>query len=206
MGIEVRHCTQLELFASLPNSSVEAIITDPPYYREYIQCYIDCYTEACRVLKPHGDLLMILPHWMLDPFDSIALKGSLKYRWTLAMIQREGNFPRLCNGHRNLAVTWKPIGWWYYPGPKPNNYAGCFDSYNNKPPNKKHEWEQSVDWANFCLDHLYYSSGLIVDPMCGAGTLPVEAMKRGYDVLCGDIDERAVNMTLERIKNENSNT
>lgn len=193
---------QKVLFALLPSMSVEAVITDPPYGRDAFLCYTDCYRGAARTLKPHGDLLMIMGHYQLDPFDTLddIKHPDMVYRWTLAMIQREGSYARLVNGHRNIAVTWKPIGWWYKRGPKPKNYAGVVDSYDNRPPQKGHPWEQSPDWANFCIDHLYYDSGVIVDPMVGSGTLAVEALKRGYRVIAGDIDPDAVKMTEERIR------
>jgi len=186
---------------SLPEASVEAVITDPPYYRKYQQSYVDCYRCSARVLKPRGDLMMIMGHYWLDPFDHMGPKAAnMVYRWTLAMLQGEGAYPRLPNRHRNMAVTYKPIGWWYKRGENGNNYAGVVDSYQNPPPVKGHEWEQSQAWAHFCMDHLYFASGVIVDPMVGSGTLAVEAVRRGYRAIVGDVDPRAIDMTWDKVR------
>lgn len=192
---------QVELFDGLPDESVEAVITDPPYYRKYQQCYVDCYRCSARVLRPHGDLLMIMGHYWLDPFNPMGPRAEgMVYRWTLAMFQGEGAYPRLPNRHRNMAVTYKPIGWWYKWGAKGDNFAGVVDSYQNPPPVKGHEWEQSEAWAQFCVDHLYFRSGVIVDPMVGSGTMAVEALRRGYRAIVGDVDQRAIDMTWSRVR------
>lgn len=192
---------QAELFARLPEGSVEAVVTDPPYYRKYQQCYVDCYQQSARALKPHGDLLMIMGHYWLDPFHPMGpYDERLVYRWTLAMMQGEGAYPRLPNRHRNMAVTYKPIGWWYKRGSGGGNYAGVVDSYQNPPPVKGHEWEQSQAWANFCLDHLYFPEGVVVDPMVGSGTVAVEAVRRGYRAIVGDVEQRAFDMTWDKVR------
>jgi DNA modification methylase len=198
------------LVGEIPEESVAGIVTDPPYDKKSWYLYDACYEAAQRILVPHGDLLMIMPHYRLNPYEEgfdCTPYPPLKYRWTLAMIQRTGSFPRLCNAHHNLAVTWKPIGWWYKLGPKPNNYSGvvdsveCFipDSYDNPPPDKKHKWQQSDEWADFCLDHLYFTEGVVVDPMVGSGTLAVRALARGYRVIAGDIDPEAIALARERL-------
>lgn len=192
---------QDKLFSQLPDDSVEAVITDPPYGREYLGTYTECYEESCRVLKPHGDLLMILPHYALDPFDELdfTIPNTLRYRWTLAMLQRTGPQARLCNAHRNLRVTYKPIGWWYKPGPQPSNYREVVDTYDNPPPTKIHKWQQSREWAAYCIDCLYYPTGVIVDPMVGSGTTALVALEHGYRAIVGDADPEAIALVKEAV-------
>ena len=179
---------------------MEAVITDPPYCKKCKQTYSDGYDCSARVLRPHGDLPMIMAHYWLDPFDQMTLKhDDMRYRWTLAMNQSSGGFRRLPNGHHHLAVTYKPIGWWYKFGRRPNDRAGVVDSYQNPPPSKGHKWEQSPAWASFCIDHLYFTQGIIVDPMVGSGMLAVEALKRDYRAIVGDAEAAAVETTIEKV-------
>jgi hypothetical protein len=199
------HADLRDMANNLPPACLDGIITDPPYNTEASWLYGAVHLAAARLLKPGGHLLMILPHWAMDPMrarlgypiptDLAGEVGLLKWRWLLEMNQTRGSYPRLPNRNRHLAVTHKPIGWWTkYPLAEVDR-RGMLDSFDNDPPpakkDKRHKWQQSETWAEYCLDVL--RPGVLVwDPMMGGGTLPLVAHRRSFRVIGSDVDADAV--------------
>src|SRR5687767_12491324 len=96
------------LLRGLPDASVSAVVTDPPYPRAYLPLYEQLAAELPRVLVRGGSFLAIVPHYSL-PDVLVSVGRHLKYRWTLCMWQEMGNHPRMAMG---IEVVWKPIVWW----------------------------------------------------------------------------------------------
>jgi hypothetical protein len=72
-----------KVLKTLPDACVDAVVTDPPYPREYARLYAQIAAELPRVLKRGGSFLAIVPHYSLP--QVLADVGQfLKYRWTLA--------------------------------------------------------------------------------------------------------------------------
>ena len=158
----------------LPDHSVSAVITDPPYPREYIALYAQIAAELPRVLVRGGSFLAIVPHYSL-PQVLAEVSQHLKYRWTLCMWQEAGNHPRLAMG---IEVVWKPIVWWVN-GAWPMGRGFVKDGFVNPPPGKTHhKWEQSLSWAEYCLKFVP-RDGVVVDPLCGSGTSGVACVQAG---------------------------
>lgn len=182
---------------SLPGASVDAVITDPPYPRSFAPLYGAIAAELPRLLKRGGSLLAIVPHYGLP--DILADVGKhLKYRWTLCMWQDAGSHPRMAMG---IEVMWKPIVWWVNEA-WPVGRGFVKDGFVNVPPEKmRHRWEQSLTWAEHCL-RVVPAGGVIIDPLCGAGTSGVAAVRRGYRYIGIDNDPAAIvaaRMRLEAV-------
>src|SRR5690606_39120140 len=52
--VDIRHGDFREVLADVPDGSVDAIITDPPYPGEFIDLFTDLSHLAARILKPSG--------------------------------------------------------------------------------------------------------------------------------------------------------
>ena len=188
------------LIPLLDDHSFDAIITDPPYARKSWPLYQYVLDEADRILKPGGYLLMIVPHIMLDPSaQCLTIKdgSTMRFRWPLLMNQQKGGHARLCNAKRNVRVTYKVIGWWIKE-PADRDYSEVCDSFDNEPPKKMFNWEQSPTWARYCLSMLKPCSR-ILDPMAGHGVLPVEAIKLGHRPVVCELDLDRASETARRV-------
>lgn len=208
-------CDMRDLLPLIPDHSVDLIITDPPYDNSAHWMYFFLYQEAGRLLKPGGHYLCITPQYLLCPFNSSLRSfipegwqdpNDLKLRWTIQMRQDEGPHPRLVNGDRNLEVLGKTISL-YTALPRTNNdYRGLRDSFDSRPIDKRdklHKWQQSKEWAEYCLQLAPPEPGaVILDPMIGAGTIPLFAYKQGHYVLGCDMDPEALKITRERLAEE----
>ena len=197
---QIIHGDFRDVLVDLDANSVSAVITDPPYGRRTLPLYQDTLTLASRVLEPGGVLLMILPHYAMPEIMHMNF-GTLQWRWLLNMDQRSGSYARLVNSRKSIKVSWKPIGWWYQPG-GPKDFAWMTDSFENPPPDKsQHKWAQSPEWAEYCLEFVR-EGGLVVDPMCGTGTVPVACVRSGRPFIGVDIDEEQVARSLTGIGKE----
>ena len=127
----------------------------------------------------------------------------LKFRWLISMNQREGPWPRLCNGKRNIAVTWKPIGWWVKEPFGEPDYRQVEDSFNNPAPAKsRHEWEQHERWAEYCIENFTDTGDVVLDPFVGSGTIVAVAVRMGRRGVGIEIDKETARVARERIEDE----
>jgi hypothetical protein len=151
-GVTLYHAHMADV--PLQWGSADAVITDPPYPREYSSVWNHLGTLSSRTLKRGGSLLSIVPHYLLpDVLHEMTFHEGLKYRWICAMWQHGGAHPRMAMG---IEVTWKPVVWWVKDAwPQGRGYR--IDGFkNNQYPKEKrrpklHKWEQSMDWAEYCL-------------------------------------------------------
>ena len=186
--------------ATIEPNSVRLVHVDPPYYKKFEDMYPACTKLAGQVLQPGGDLLCILPHWAIPQVGSWTENTGLQWRWLINMDQRQGSYARLVNGHRNIAVSWKPIGWWYKHG-GPLDYAGVIDSFENVPPKKEfHEWEQSSTWADYGVLNFSQPGDLVLDPMVGTGTTLASCITHGRRGIGIDNDERMLEACVTRLE------
>lgn len=172
----------------------DAVITDPPYGRQASDLWDPLGRFSAQMLKAGGSLLSILPHYAL-PTVIPAVSAYLKWRWPLAMWQESGGHTRLAMG---IEVMWKPIGWWVK-GAWPQGRGYRRDGFTCPTKSKRnHRWEQDGSWARYCLGFVP-EGGAVLDPLCGAGTLLVEAVAAGYKATGIDIDERACETAATRL-------
>lgn len=197
MSILIGDCR--EIMPTLDAASFDAIITDPPYGRKALPLYAAVLENAGRLLTRSGHLLMIVPHYAWPELMSFPAPG-LRFRWTLAMIQRAGPWPRLCNQKRNIAVTFKPIGWWTADPWEGCDYRQVEDSFENPAPDKSHfEWQQAFPWAEYCLQWCK-EGGRVLDPFAGVGTVGVAAQACGIEFVGIELDEGRARIAANRCK------
>lgn len=188
----VLHGDFIELGQKLPDNTFDAIITDPPYPKEYAPLWPALGELAQRVLKPGGSLLAITPHYLL-PW--VLTQIPLKYRWLISMWQSDGAHPRMAMG---VEVCWKPVVWWVK-GSWPHGRGFVRDGFPNDPPAKgHHKWEQSLSWADAMLKFVP-TGGLVLDPMTGSGTVGVACKAAGYGFVGIDNDIEAVKIARQRL-------
>ena len=94
-----------EVFADLPDGSIDCIITDPPYPYEFIEVWTKLSRFAKRVLKPNGYCIAYSGQMNL-PEVIKRMNEHLNYYWTFSLIHTGSR--QLING-RNLFCGWKPI-------------------------------------------------------------------------------------------------
>lgn len=185
----------INLLKQLPNASIDAVITDPPYPKEFMPLYGQMAAELPRVLKPGGSLLAIVPQYALPQILNDVGKH-LKYRWIISMWQGKGAHPRMAMG---IEVMWKPIVWWVN-GTWPQGRGFVKDGFENNPVDKtSHEWEQATSWADYCLKFVP-PGGTVLDPFAGAATVALQANKTGHNWIMFEKNPRHVEVAKQRLE------
>lgn len=202
-GVTIYHGDFREVMAELPEASIEAVITDPPYPKAYLPLWEPLAEQSARVLVRGGSLLSIVPHYAL-PIILATVGQHLKYRWVICMSQvAGGSHARMAMG---IQVAWKPVVWWVKDA-WPSGRGFRIDWFKSvaaeqsKPRDKAHKWQQGLSWANACLKFVP-AGKTVLDPMLGSGTLLVAARAAGYPAIGIESDEAACEIAANRLSLE----
>jgi DNA modification methylase len=178
-----------EVFADLPDGSIDCIITDPPYPYEFIEVWTKLSRFAKRVLKPNGYCIaysgqMYLPEVMQR------MSEHLDYYWTFA-VYHEGQ-TQIVNGI-NLMCRWKPV-LIFQNGKKKieNTFQDYFISENREK--NGHDWQQSKSGVGYLIEMFTKPMDTILEPFAGSGTTIIAATEKKRKVLAAEINEDTYNI------------
>jgi site-specific DNA-methyltransferase (adenine-specific) len=173
---------------------INAIITDPPYPREYLSMYGDLGEFAARNLEDGGILLAMAGQSYLPEVYRL-LGEHLTYVWTLSY--KTGG-PNINVYPRKVQSGWKPVLLFV----KGNKYEGrnYVDYINSEAADKKyHEWGQSESGFVALVDTFTSPGDLVCDPFMGGGTTAVVAYHLKRRFLGMEIETEVHDIAVERI-------
>lgn len=184
----------LEVMLGMPAGSVDLIVTDPPYPREYEHLYGQMAEQAKRVLRRGGSLVTLCGHYQL-PRVLADMGQHLKYRW-IVKYDQPGASARMAMGIR---VTWKPMLWFVNEAFTPQrNVADCAVS-GKRSKDTGHPWQQDTDYALWAIENLTDPGDLVVDPFMGTGSSGVAAVNLGRRFIGVDIEPRWCEVARQRL-------
>jgi len=155
--------------------SVDLIITDPPYKREFLHLYGAMAKEAKRILKNGHLLLTLCGHYALDIIIP-QMSQHLTYYWIGGMPNSTGSIAR--NFSRQIMCAWKPVLW--YSKNKAIDHQFVFDLFKTKRIERVlHKWEQPIGWFQYYIEKLTEKGNLILDPFMGSGTVMMACQNLG---------------------------
>lgn len=172
MSVTLYHGDCLEIMPTLPAGSVDLIVTDPPYPKEYEHLYGAMAKEAKRVLRRGGSLVTLCGHYQLARVLP-DMAQHLKYRW-IVKLDHPGSHARMAMG---IMVTWKPMLWFVNEklSPRRNITDGC--AFGKRSKSNGHPWEQDLDYALWAIESLTDPGDLVLDPFLGSGTTGVACVQ-----------------------------
>jgi site-specific DNA-methyltransferase (adenine-specific) len=166
--------------------SVDWIITDPPYPKEFLGCYSDLAAFAAEALKPGGGILVMTGQSYL-PEVIRRLEERLEYCWELSCHLPRGA-PQIWT--QQINSFWKPILLFSNGERLLDRWTGDFYA---APPNdddkRFHDWGQSVGGMEELIRRFSSAGQTICDPFMGGCATGVAALARGRYFVGGDIDE-----------------
>ena len=154
--------------------SISLILTDPPYGKFATTLWTDLAIFAKRTLKPNGVLIVYSGQMHLAEVFS-ALSAHLTYYWTIAALHTHGQL-RLWK--YKVWNSWKPIIIWTNGKPKHEWFRDVVEAGSTETKDL-HDWAQPTAQAKFLIESFSAINDLIVDPMCGSGTIPIAAYELG---------------------------
>jgi site-specific DNA-methyltransferase (adenine-specific) len=181
--------------SSLLESTVDCIITDPPYPVEFIDLWDDLGKFASRVLKPSGFLVAYSGEMNL-PLVIERLGKHLNYYWTFCL--KHSGINQIIHA-RDITCAWKPI--LIYQKPPFKKIGKLVTDYvvSENMEKEDHKWQQSESGVEKLIESFTNPGDLIVDPFSGAGTFAKVAHKLKRNTLAYEIDNLAYKSSIKRI-------
>ena len=190
-----------DLSKHLADGSIDLIITDPPYPREFLPVYSALARAASRLLKPGGSLVvMIGQSYLPEVVGLLASVDQLKYQWVLAYLT-PGESPQMWQ--RKVNTFWKPV-LWFVNGQYSGNWIGdvAKSSTNDK---RFHDWGQSESGFADLLERFSKPGDLILDPFLGGGTTGVVSVAMRRRFIGSDIDPKCIELAASRMAGQKAN-
>lgn len=183
-----------ELATDLAPSSVDVVLTDPPYPKEYLPLWGDLGEMAARVLKPGGSLIAYCGHYQIPEVTAL-LKPHLRY-WWLLMIKHGGPSARLPG--KWVFVEYKPALWYVKHHRSGKRFVA--DVIQSRGKDKKfHRWGQSVAPFVYLIEKLTNPGDLVLDPFLGGGTTAVACLLTGRDCIGFELDPAMADVARGRV-------
>jgi hypothetical protein len=168
---------------------VDAIITDPPYPKEFLPLLGDLAEWADEALTDDGVLAVMFGLTHLPEVYRL-LSGGRPYRWTMAYLTPGSGYPSMA---RRLQSNWKPV-LVYGGGPR---FADVIKSDANDK--QHHHWGQDYGGFAALVERLTTPGAHVADPFLGGGTTAVACRNTGRRFTGCDIDPTAVDSALRRL-------
>lgn len=180
----------------LPAGSVDWVITDPPYPKEYLPVYDDLARVAAHVLRPGGSLLCMIGQSYV-PEIVAKLAATLDYHWTLAYLTPGGQATQLFP--RRVNTFWKPV-LWFTKGAYDGEWIGDVTrSAPNDNDKTRHHWGQSESGMGDLMQRFVKEGDRVLDPFMGAATTGMVALALGATFVGYDLAEDSYNEAIVRL-------
>ena len=191
-----------QVLSNVVDNSIDVIITDPPYPREFLGCWDDLSDFASRKLKPSGYLIaysgqMHLPKVM----KRLSKNLNLVYKWLLCL-HHQGPQTQIVN-NVSYRCEWKPI-LVYQKAPRVTVSNGEFKSdfiEGGKREKSLHEWQQSAGGFERLIEDYSKEGDLICDPFAGIGTVPKLCREMNRNFVGAEIVVETYNIAKANIDN-----
>jgi hypothetical protein len=168
--------TRPEEITEIKDNSAVLIITDPPYGREYLDCYDGLAKFASHKLKEGGSVVFMFGEYFLPEVINIFSRyTNLRYWWTFKV---KMNGPNLRCYPKGVIQGCK-LMLWYVKGNKRLTDTKVVDFIESNRPNKdRHDWAQNPIEAEYLIKHLTTGEfSLVVDPFLGSGEFAIPAIQ-----------------------------
>jgi 16S rRNA G966 N2-methylase RsmD len=176
-------------------SSIDCIITDPPYNIEWIDNWKSLSEAANYLLKPSGYLITYSGELNLPEVIS-SLGTHLNYYWICVLLHSGCN--QLIHP-RHIKTGWKPI-LIYQKSPK-KKLEPIFDDViiGTGKEKENHEWQQAVDELSSIITTFTNEGDIILDPCCGSGTTLIASSKYKRKAIGYEIDKDRYDELIVRV-------
>jgi len=180
----------------LEPESVDLIVTDPPYPKEFLPLYSALSILGEKALKPGGSLLCMCGQYHLSEVLK-QVSSHLSYQWTLAYLTPGGQSPQIWP--RKVNTFWKPV-LWFVKGEYSGEWIGdVAKSAVNDNDKRFHDWGQSETGMADLVRRFATPGQTVLDPFCGGGTTGLVALSLDCYFIGADRSEEAITTSRRRL-------
>lgn len=195
--LKLYHCSVAELKQYVLPNSIDYIITDPPYPKEFLKVYSELADFATYALKPGGSLLVMCGQSYFPDVLSMLSNSGLTYHWLLSYLTPGGQSPQIWQ--RKVNTFCKPV-LWFVNGKYDGQWVGdVIKSDVNDNDKNHHYWGQSVSGINNLVSRFVKPADVVCDPFLGGGTTAKVALDLNCYFIGCDIDENTLTTTKARL-------
>jgi len=197
-NIKIFHAKFQEHQENFPDDSVDLILTDPPYPKDFLPLWQDLFSVASRVLKPSAFLVAYSGQLYLD--EIFRMENELIYYWTANIV-----FSKKPLIHaRNVINEWKPILIFQKPPFKKISDTISDTISFNYSERDMHEknWGQTIKPFEFLIDKFSNPGDLVFEPFAGTGTTLLAAKRMKRICIGTEIEEEYIDLIKGRLNEE----
>lgn len=200
MRITLVNADGLEKMLSMPENSVDLILTDPPYKKEFNHLYGKLSEMSAKVLKDGGVMAVMCGQSYL--LELIAdMSKHLIYRWTIAYLTPGGQACQIWQ--RRVITFWKPVFLFSKGFHNKDWFGDVAKSPTNNNDKKHHKWGQSEAGMVDLLKRLSKKdSDVVLDPFMGAGTTGIACKIVGRQFIGVEISQEYYKIAEDRLTEE----
>ena len=193
---DLHHAPCIDALKDIDAGSIDWIITDPPYPREFLPVYDDLASVAEHSLKDGGSLLCMVGQSFIPEIIE-ALKARLKYHWVVGYLTPGGQAVQVWD--RRVNTFWKPI-LWFTKGAYSGQWVGdSVASRTNDNDKNHHHWGQSESGMLDLMKRFVKPGDTVLDPFMGGATTGVAAKFLACPFIGYEIDQRSFNVGAARL-------
>jgi len=183
--------------SDIKENSIDLILTDPPYSKEFLPQWEKLGEFANRVLKPSKFLVAYSGILHLNETIQLLNKNMIYY-WTFALIHKSNKQLIM---PRNLFCGWKPLLIFQK---KPfKKLEDKFEDIVDGSGREKnlHDWAQAENELDYIIKNFTIENDIILDPFAGSGTTLLAAKKNNRNSMGVDVEEENINIIKHRLSN-----
>jgi hypothetical protein len=184
-------------FDKVADGSLSLIFTDPPYDRKAEELFAGLADFAACKLAEGGSLVMYLGHLQL-PAAFIAFNGKLRHWWTCACVHEGG---KTLMREYGIRAGWKPM-LWFVKGTRDNKQNIVSDVVSGTTEKSHHDWQQDQSEAEYWIENICPTDGIVCDPFLGGGTTAAAAIKLSRKWIGFEINQDQAVLAMSRLKND----
>ncbi len=189
----------LEILPEMEAGSVDAVVTDPPYPKQYLPLFEHLSSLSVNLLKPKGILLTLSGQLYLDSVME-SLGKHLHYIWAGCYSTPSA----ACSiWPRGISAAWKPL-LLYSPDKKFKYKPWVYDTVtatgDYKGDHKQHVWGQNQNGFNDIVSRFTLEGWSILDPFMGSGTTGVACVKTGRKFIGIELEPKYFEIAIKRIE------
>ena len=213
---KIYHSNCLDLIELLPDSCIDAIITDFPYGINFQsnfrvktkkfkkidndkEPYIDWIEPSFRILKDEGRLICFyrwdVQNELVDELERVGFNVKSQLVWDKKVTGMGDLYGEFSSGHELMIYATK--GRYEFKGKRPRTVY----SVQRENPNKLvHPNEKPVDLNRALIRDITEKNEVIFDPFSGSGSCSIAAYLEGRRFIACDTGEDYVNLGNKRIQ------
>ena len=225
--IDLRNADAIQELKTLPDESVDLVVTDPPYrtisggtHSKWKSGYpvsilskndgkifdnndvnhLEWLQECYRVLKPNTHIYIMTNVLNLFELQSIAEKVGFKLHNLLVWEKNT------CNANRWYMKNCEYTLFMRKGEAKTinNPSSKTVHQFNNPVGNKNHPTEKPIDLMKFYIENSSNKNDIVLDPFMGSGSTGVACKELNRNFIGIELDEKYFNIARERIENTNT--